>query len=141
MHKKKGYTIIEIIVVLALFSVMFCIAFPSMKTFARLKEDKEVREFRRDIYFARNQAIVNNCPYYFVLDYDTGGYHIKKEDQVIERKKFKNIALIRTSQVEFTFSGSGAPLVSGSVNIKTSDGTKYRITVTPVTGKISIKEI
>jgi len=139
MHKKRGYTIIELIVVLALFSLMFCIALPSLKTFTKVKEDIEIRKFKKDLYYSRNQAIVHNCRYYVVLNYSSNSYEIKREDDLIETVVLEEIDLISTTQVEFVFGGTGAPLVSGSVQFWSNDNsTKYEIAVAPVTGKISI---
>jgi len=142
MGRHKGYTIIELIVVLALFSVFFSMAVPNFNFVSRSRELQELKEFKRDVLFARNQAIVNGKIHFFQLEYTTNSYSILCETQYIKRVNFQHgISLINNPAViEIEFNRSGVPSLGNTIRLKTSDNQRYKLVVNPVTGKITLRE-
>lgn len=142
MRRHKGFTMIELIVVLALFSVLFSIAIPNSNFVSRTKELQELKEFKVDVFFARNQAIVKGRTHYFKLDYPSNSYFIMSEGNEVKRCYFVNgITLIHNPAVtEIVFTRSGVPSLGNTIKLKTSDNKRYKLVVNPVTGKITLSE-
>jgi len=142
----KGFTFIEVIIVICIISTILTIVILNSTIVLGFKEKRELREFKKDIEYARNRAIVEAKLYtvninisknsYTIINYSNLGKNIIKE------KKFTyGIKLIKTNifQNEITFSYSGAPLIAGTIYLENRKGEKVEITITPVTGKVNIK--
>lgn len=142
MGRHKGFTMIELIVVLALFSLFFSMARPNFNLLSRTKELEELRVFKRDILYARNQAIVKGKEYTFKLNYDENSYMIYTHEAVEKRYKFQyGLSLVKNPEVvEFVFNRSGSPSKTGTISLLTRNNKKYYLSVTPVTGKITLSE-
>lgn len=135
-----GFTMIELVVVIALTLIILSIATPNLKVVNKLKESQELREFKRDILYARNQAIIEGKIYYFQLDYTDNGYFIHTEDVVKKRYYFKHgLSLIENPNlIRLEFGKSGVPIKSGTIEFKNSENKIFFIAVTPVTGQINL---
>lgn len=131
---------IELVVVIALFSIILSIAIPNLRVVNKYKENQELKEFKRDILYARNQAIMKGKIYSFQLDYINNSYLIQSEDGVEKRYYFKNgLSLIENpDMIEIRFGKSGAPLKSGTISFRNSENKICLLTVTPVTGQINL---
>ena len=142
MGRHKGYTIIELIVVLALFSIFFSMAVPNSGYVNRTKELQELKEFKRDVLFARNQAIVNGKIHFFQLEYTTNSYSILCEDKYIKRVNLQHgITLITNSAItKITFNRTGVPSQGDTIKLRASDKQRYNLVISPVTGKITLRE-
>lgn len=139
--RHKGYTLIEILIVLALLFIFLSIAVPKTNLFNRMKEQQELREFKRDILYARNKAIVESKICNFNFDYENNSYNISIADgEIIKSYKFQyGIKVLRNPSLpRFTFTRSGAPGKTGTVYLLDSRNSKYKLTVAPSTGKISL---
>ena len=135
---------IELIVVLALFFIVLTIAIPSFGMVNRYKEFQELKEFKRDVLFARNQAIVNNRVYTCTIDYPNNGYIINTEGRNIKRYNFQyGVKLIDNAGTVrvFSFGGNGVPLKAGTIRLDLDSKNNFYLIVTPVVGKIYLKEI
>ena len=143
MTEKKGYTLIELLIVIALFSIVFAIALPNMSLFKAMREKQEINEFRKDLLFARNSAIVENRSYsvYFYIDRNTYSIKESERDIAIKTKTFSNGLKLNEDDIvgSFTFTPSGATGNSGTVYIDTIRNSRYKITLTPATGRIEVK--
>ena len=58
MKNKLAFTLVELIIVIALIGILLLIALPNSEYFNKLKEMAEIKEFRRDVLLARNKAIM-----------------------------------------------------------------------------------
>lgn len=68
MTARKGYTLIEILIVLALFFQFFLsLGLPNTKFYGRIREKQEIDEFRKDLLFSRNRAIIESKIILFIL--------------------------------------------------------------------------
>lgn len=150
MDRYKGFTLIELVVVLALFSILFSIAIPNLKALSTYEEMQELKEFRRNILYARNQAIVTGEIHIVNFDYTRNFYNITVNSKAIQSHYFKKgvkLSMYSSKVVddlgaeEFAFGRNGVPNISGTVYISLDKGKEFMITVTPATGKVSLKEI
>lgn len=55
--KKKGFTLIELIAVLAIMSVIFAVGYTRIDLVDRLKANSEIETFINDIYYCKMRAI------------------------------------------------------------------------------------
>lgn len=144
MTAKKGYTLIEILIVIALFSILLFICFPSLNLFQDIREKQEISEFKKDLLFARNSAIVENKRYMVYFNYNGNAYTIKKGENSpsIKNKTFNHgLQLNGGKEVvgSFVFTPSGTTDSGGTIYIDTIRNKSYIITLTPATGRIEIR--
>jgi len=145
MNNRKAYTLIEVLLVVALLSIITGLAFPNTRTYLRIKEKKELDEFRKDILFARNKAIIEskNCFIYF--NFEDNQYIIKhsEESLPIKTKKFPSgIELSGKKNVlYFEFNCNGSTNKSGTIYLTTKFNDTYSISLTPATGRLTMEKI
>lgn len=141
MKAAKGFTLMELIIVLALFSIIMCIAVPRMSLMKGFKESKELGELRTDIINARNLAILHGKIFDFTIYVDGNIYRIIYEGKVYKTVDLQYIKLLDKGTCrKFSFGPNGAALESGTIFVKDSRNT-YGISTTPATSKISLKEM
>lgn len=144
INSKYGYTLVELIVVLALFAIILSIGIPSIKNYFNTRERIELMEFKRDIVFSRNSAIVENCKYIFYLFPKENRYLIKKidgEDITLKDVFLSNGIVIENSNFKSSaieFNATGSPSQGGTVRLKNKKGQRIEIRVEIATGKVNI---
>ena len=143
---KRGYTLIELIVVIALIGIVLSVAIPSFTIMSRTAEKKELMEFKRDLIFTRNSAVMDNQVYYFKINDVENQYTIFKNTKegksiIIKKKKLVNGIILKTNNLsnEVAFYPTGSPNKAGTIELSNKKGEKIYITITPATGKISLK--
>ncbi len=143
-NSKYGYTLVELLVVIALFAVVLSIGLPSVKIIFNTREKKELMEFKRDIIFARNGAVVENCVYILSIDVGKNGYKIIKDDGtsliVIKSIKFSKGVVIKGNNFNgsISFYANGTPNMGGTILLTNRKKQKIEITITPATGKVNL---
>ena len=141
----KGYTLAELIVVIALVGIVLSIAIPSIKIISTTSEKKELMEFKRDLIFARNSAVMENGIYSIELDIVENQYSIRKDKQsgknLVKKKRFVNGIVLKEDNLDHhvTFYSTGSPEKAGTIQLLNKKNEKIHITITPATGKISLK--
>ncbi|WP_353095916.1 GspH/FimT family pseudopilin [Tissierella praeacuta] len=115
-----------------------------MKIIFNIREKKELMEFKRDIIFARNSAVVENCIYILYVDVNKNSYRIAK-DNGINAKTIKKVSLSNGIKIKGNnFNGytkfypSGAPNNSGTILLTNRKKQNIEITITPATGKVNL---
>ena len=145
MTAKKGYTLIEILMVIALFSIILSLAIPNMGFYKDILEKQEISELKKDLLYARNLAIVDNKTYTVYFKKDENSYFIKAKDSdsIIKNKTFSNGLKLDNKDVlgSFIFNPTGAAGNSNTLIIKTSRHKRYEIKLSPVTSRIAVVEI
>ena len=147
MTVKRAYTLIEILIVLALLSIIMAIGIPSFGIFNTIKENQEFNELKRDLLSSRYKAIAENCPYEFKIDLDKNKYEIYKSNNrnLIKSKEFQSglkfIRTVETTTNTLIFSPSGSPSKSGSFVLKKKNGDRYRFALVVTSGKLNIYHI
>lgn len=142
MTKKKGYTLIELLIVLALFCLFLSLTLPNFNILNRIKENRELKELKRDLLYYRNMAIMENFQYIFTFDIERNRYTVYKSGEVaaIKSKDLNYGVKLISKPIEndLTFNPSGAPSGAGTIVILNSLGQRYEFRVTPVTGKTNV---
>lgn len=143
ISSKSGYTLLELVVVLALFAIVFSISIPSIKVIFINMEKRELMTFRRDIINARNSAIVENTYYTLNINVKNNSYQIIKhgsQNETIRNVKFENGIKILNNNFNssLNFSPTGSPNKGGTIKLTNKKGEIIEITITPATGKVNI---
>ncbi len=141
MTARKGYTLIEILIVLALFSIFLSLGLPNTKFYGRIREKQEIDEFRKDLLFSRNRAIIESKNYIVYFYNDENCYRIKTSETspVIKKKVFQHgLKLENTNLVPFfEFKPTGSTANANTLYLKNSRNQRYKVTLTPATGRVT----
>ena len=144
MRDNRGFTLIELIMVISILSIVLLIPVFKGNIICDYKEKKELKEFKNDISYARNKAIIESIEYCVDMRPDDNSYIIFKHGfpkTVVKKKEFTNGIRIKYTNIvddEIIFGHSGAPDKSGTISLINRKGELIRITVTPATGKVNI---
>ncbi|MDR7870021.1 MAG: GspH/FimT family protein [Tissierellaceae bacterium] len=141
MTAKKGYTLIEILIGIALFSILFSIAMPNTNYFKDMMEKQEIVEFKKDLLYARNMAIVENRTYFVYFFKDQNSYSLKLSETSppIKSKTFGSGLKLNNNAVgSFIFKPSGTSGNSNTIYINTRRNERYVVTIAPAANKINI---
>lgn len=139
---RQGYTLLEILVVLALISIILSIAIPSIKVIGNFEEKKEMKNFRRDIISARNMAIIEGSIYVLTIYEKDNSYIIKSKGKVIKNIKlaYWEIMPENTLDSKIKFLSTGSPDKGGTIGLKNKRKKITKLTILPVTGKLNVYE-
>lgn len=140
---KYGYTLLELLVVVALIAIVLSAAIPSLNIIFNTREKKELLEFKRDIIFARNSAVVENAIYGVYIDIKNNSYKIvkgKEQPTIIKDKQFSHGILIINNNFKnaINFFPTGTPDRAGTILVTNRKKQDIQITITPATGKVNL---
>ncbi|NLW40191.1 MAG: prepilin-type N-terminal cleavage/methylation domain-containing protein [Tissierellia bacterium] len=139
----RGVTFIELIIVISILSLLLIIPVLKSSYLVNYKERQELMEFKKDLNFARNRAIVESKLYgvqirpdktYLIIKYD-------RNPEIIKRKELDSALRIKSTNIggnEVVFTYSGTPKEAGTIFLENQKGREIKITITPATGKINI---
>ncbi|HHY05173.1 MAG TPA: prepilin-type N-terminal cleavage/methylation domain-containing protein [Thermoanaerobacterales bacterium] len=140
---KKGFTLIEIIVVISIFSVLSLVGLPSFKrTLAHHKLNIAAHQIAQHIRLAQQKALSEGTSYRIIFDlHNKDNYFIKKGNKGQKIYLTKNIVLAWTNFDKDTliFYMSGAPAQAGTIAIKNNKDKLY-IIVSVATGRVRISK-
>ncbi|AOT68169.1 type II secretion system protein [Geosporobacter ferrireducens] len=136
--KQKGYTLIELVLVVSLMSLLTSIAAPRMdKTFFNMKVYS--RELCADIRYIRLMKMTEGGAYRILLHEEY--YRVlngSKELKTVELPK--HMQLLYPAQV-IRFNQNGAPSWSGTISVRDKkSGRYYEITIVPASGRVLLKD-
>lgn len=145
--KRQGYTLLEILVVLALLSIILSTIILKSGIIYSVRERNELNTFRRDILFARNSAIVENCFYILSLDENNNSYIIKKqgikssEQDNVKTIKFKNGLVLDKNhdKKNIKFYSTGSPDRGNTIRLTNRKKEVIEVSITPATGSVRLK--
>lgn len=146
MKNRTAYTLVEIIVVIALLGIIIAITIPNTNYFKAIRESLEIKELKRDILFARNKAIIDSKIYKIKFIEDDNGYKISTGSDskviTIKTKYFEHGIKLNTREGSktFTFNPNGTTTDSGTIYFYDRIGAEYKLSITPVTCKVNIKK-
>lgn len=141
--REKGYTLLEVLLVLSLITIFLGIAFPKTEYFAKIKERQALEDFRKDLLFARNQAIMESRNYLVYFDVVDNRYGIRPENDLKSVKLTYFTSGIRIDENNklgsFVFKYNGTTKNSGTLYLRNQKNQKIEVKLRPVTGSINIE--
>jgi general secretion pathway protein H len=151
----RGFTLIEILLVIVLLSIAATIAAPRFRTaWDRVQHEQSIERLKQTLQYARNRAAIDDRIYRFVIDPYARAYHLEvgssgdPSSPVIFRrelssrgrgKRIAGVIDVSMSPPEILFFPSGAS-TGGRIELSHDAKDKTAIEVTAVTGHISIHE-
>lgn len=146
----KGITLIEIILSIAILSILFLVAVPKGEIVLTFKERKELTGFKRDITYARNKAISDMALCGIKVSPKGNFYSICEGGEsleIIDKKEFESGIEIRGTNFGgglsyadtiIMFTPKGTPKKAGTIRMRNRKNDEIRITVEPATGKVNL---
>lgn len=131
--KKRAFTLIELIICLAIISLISSIILIKSGVIPKLQERKEIENLQADVNYCREKALVTGFSYEIEISKDS--YKISREDdkKFVKEIFFKHIRANIDNILVFRPTGS----VKGSGKIYfTSKNNEYSIIVSPIAGRI-----
>lgn len=142
---KLGYTLVEIILVLALMGIVASIVSPSVKIISTYREEIEIKELKKDIMFTRNKAIMEKSIYTMTLNRKENKYSIYNTSKgfLVKEKNLRDGIVIVADNFNqsIVFYPTGAPRKAGSIRLMNSKKENIIITIIPATGRVNLKII
>ncbi len=152
---RRGFTLIEILIVMAIITIVAMTAIPMMSSASSVQIRAAANMIAADLEYAKSMAITRGQNYSVVFDQNADSYQLEDPDGVIQHPVKKGFNYIvdfgsdtRLNRVDITganFSGNpdvefdsmGSPDSGGTVSLQ-AGSTTATITVVPITGYISI---
>ena len=162
--RKRGFTLVELLIVIAIISIAALTAIPMMSSAASMQIRSAANMLTADLEYAKSMAISRAQIFSVVFDAGADSYRIEDQDgnpiphpvkkgfnYVIDfqndgrlnKVDIVSVDFDSTSEVKFDYlgspyNGSGTPLNNGVINLQAGSTTTI-ITVEPVTGYVSIQ--
>lgn len=162
-NRRRGYTLIEVLLVVAILGVVSAAVIPSMLSAGSMGVQAAARVIVADLMYAQNEAIAHQAPRSVVFAVDENRYQVNDEfgqalslgwidgesnNYIVdfdEDSRFRNITITavelggeNNNQIEFD--DLGTPSVRGSITIE-FDRRSYRINIEEFTGRITVTKL
>lgn len=146
MKSEVGLTLIELVTVLAIFTVLVLIAIPSIDFFDAANSNVRLNiiahEVVDDLRYIQHTSIFEKENLYFEIKPDRTGYFINRYDNnrnVKMKDMPEGIIIEKNIKKEISFNQMGVPSTGGCTITLKNDKKEIYITVLPATGRIMIK--
>ncbi|NLM46285.1 MAG: prepilin-type N-terminal cleavage/methylation domain-containing protein [Firmicutes bacterium] len=143
---KKGFTLLEILVVLLLLAIVAALAVPAVSALASWRLQTAVREMASDMREVRETAITHGLTCSLVF-YEAGGrYRLNLLGGTVWRELPQGVSFAAVNFLEvdrrptLAFRFTGAPNRGGHLALSDAKGRKKYIIVTPVTGRVRVDD-
>lgn len=146
MKKRSAYTLIELIVVIAILGIVMAIVLPNTNFFKAIEESLEIKELRRDMLYSRNKAILDSKDYKITFDVKDNKYTVDrgigKARIVLIRKTFEHGTVLSSKDGgnEIIFKANGTVGKADSIYFYDRLGDMHKLSVTPVSCKVNIEK-
>lgn len=153
----QGFTLIEILVVLVILGIAAAMVVPRITGMGDMQASGAARILLADMQYAQNEAIVTQKDVTVTFNTGNGSYVLSNTDGTLTHPLnktpfvtalpsmagYRNIQMLSanfggTNRV--TFDSMGSPDNGGQV-VLSADGNGYRLTLAPVTGKVSVESL
>jgi prepilin-type N-terminal cleavage/methylation domain-containing protein len=140
-----GFTLIELVAVLALMAVLAVAALPSTGVISRWKLEAASRALAGDLRMIRQEAITSGKVCKIVFFVYTDSYQIRLAEENImvrlpEGVSFEGSTTFGGVPPFVHFNMFGRPSGGGTVILKAADGEKNYVIVIPVTGRVRVSK-
>lgn len=141
---EQGMTLIELVLVIAIILIILSIAIPKDDSLLNYRERQELRNFKRDIVYARNNAIYESTLYRLDIRPNKNYYTLYKFSDKWEKVKRRSLKsglrfqFDYLKKIEVIFNPTGAPNKGISIYLMGRKNQRIKVTVRPATGKVSI---
>jgi hypothetical protein len=142
MNNRHGYTIIEIVAIIAVIGILIAIALPRFGAVSKNIARTTSRQIMSDIRYVRRLAIAS-AKDHIIRFYPAGGpyneYRLFRKERMLEEQlgEPKQIPeqIICTGTEELTFNPFGYASGSGIISL-IADGDQYDVNVVAATGRV-----
>lgn len=140
---RKGYTLIELLLVAALLFVLLSIAIPRFSLLHTIREKQEIKYLQRDLFYARNLAITEKKTVFIDIKISGNSYKIYRSGgEVIKEVKLKDGVILTGCLYEtFSFTPRGTPSLAQTVTFRTKGGDYYKLTIPVATININLEKV
>lgn len=139
---EKGFTLLELLAVLALLAVLVAITLPHVGTLSRWKLNGAAKILVGNLRLARQEAIAGGySKVVFYIYSNSYELRLSQKNSTVylpQGVSFKGLTTFPGKPPSVHFNMLGHPSTGGTVVLKSSDGEKVYIIMTPVTGRIRI---
>ena len=131
--KKRAFTLIELIICLAIISLISSIILIKSGVISKLQERKEIENLQADINYCREKSLVTGFSYKIEISRDSYKISRKDDNKFVKEIFFKHIR----ANIDniFVFRPTGSVKGSGKIYF-TSKNNEYSIIVSPIAGRI-----
>jgi prepilin-type N-terminal cleavage/methylation domain-containing protein len=152
---RKGFTVIELVLVISMVSILLLIARPSIqKPLERSILESEAQKIAGDIRLTQQLAYTQGRDYHFEIDIMEKYYKIRSSNPFEPSVKRETIdGRIKTIECNFarvhsgsytyykrlTYTPTGIPSQTGTIELKMNSGIKKTIRVAVATGRVVIR--
>lgn len=143
--KRKGFTLVELLVVLMIFSLVLAIGQPVFSSaLSSAKGRGAIRELINDLRYAQQMAVGTGETHYIAFDREQDLYLLKivgSHTEVLKVVRLEDkLDILGTSfpSDSFHFTSLGAPSRGGTINVKDMRDRLYTITILPATGRVKV---
>ena len=134
--KKKAFSLIELIIVLAIISMVLSIAFLKSGAYFKIKEKKEAQNLLADINYCRQKSLSSG--YDYKIEFIGNNYKIKKYGgDLVKDVDLSFLKAASTYTIRFKPTG---PVVDAQTTKFISNNGEYKIYISPIGGRIRIDE-
>ena len=134
--KKKAFSLIELIMVLAIISMILSISFLKSGAYFKMRGKKEAQNLLADINYCRHKSLSSGFDYR--IEFIENNYKIKKYGgDFIKDVDLKYLKAASTYDIRFKPTG---PVVNAKTIKFISDNREYRIYISPIGGRVRIDE-
>lgn len=140
---RKGFTLIELIVVIALFSLLISITLPNSSMIRNLNERQELRMVEKDMRQSRTRAILENRTVMVTFNPERNRYSIKYEEgnDIKIQDLTSGVQIFDTEAKTFYFNGTGRVGNSNTITLKRADNRTYHLAIGVNTTEITLREV
>lgn len=142
LGKRHGFTLIELILTLALISILLMVVTPRTSIYSSYYKNMELNTLRRDLNATRARAVSEGKTYTFHFVQGGYAYIIENyEDNSRRRVDLEYMRIISSNYKGFYFTSQGSITNPSTITIIGNDEEKYELSVGVATGKITIAKV